>query len=141
MNGEAFAGKVRIRSCGLLVEDGKLLLVELFSPVNNKWIWLPPGGGVEFGETLDETLVREFREETGLHISVGERVQVHEVITPKIHAVEFYYWVNREGGKLKLGADPERAADEQLLRDIQFFNKEELQAIPTAPDFLQELDF
>ncbi len=37
-----------------------------------------PGGGIERGETLREALVREWREETGLSIRVGEFLFLQE---------------------------------------------------------------
>ena len=33
-----------------------------------------PGGGLEFGEGTKECLVREFKEETGLNVTVGEHI-------------------------------------------------------------------
>jgi len=52
----------------LLVEADSLILVELFSPIKNKYIWTPPGGGFEFEESLEITVEREFQKETGIEV-------------------------------------------------------------------------
>lgn len=137
MNQE-YSGKIRVRSCGLLFEDGKILLIEIRSPVTKKLVWMPPGGGVEFGESLEKALTREFHEETGLDISVGKLVHVNELIESQFHAIEFYYLVNKTGGNLKLGNDPEHSAQDQILHNIQFFSEEEINEINAAPDFLKK---
>src|SRR5437870_11270073 len=63
---------------GILIEDGKVLLS------GNRWfsgkplMWTLPGGRTEEGEGIAEALVREFREETGLAVEVGELAFVVE---------------------------------------------------------------
>ncbi|MEX0719899.1 MAG: NUDIX domain-containing protein [Balneolaceae bacterium] len=137
MSLKAYTGKTRVRSCGLLIEENKILLVKLKSPVKNKEVWLAPGGGVAFGETLSETLLREFEEETGLKISVEKLVHINELIEPPFHAIEFYFLVNRTTGKMSLGTDPEHSDQEQILQKLQFFSQEEIRSIEVAPDYLK----
>jgi ADP-ribose pyrophosphatase YjhB (NUDIX family) len=63
---------------GILVQDGGVLLS------GNRWysdkplVWTLPGGRTEEGEGVAEALVREFREETGLEIAVGQLAYVAE---------------------------------------------------------------
>lgn len=129
--------KVRVRACGLLVENHRLLLAELLSPITGKMIWTPPGGGVEFGEKLQDTVKREFVEESGLTIQVKELLHINELIQEDFHAIEFFYRVELLSGTLALGSDPEYSKEEQILKSLAFKTKEEIKAIRVTPDYLK----
>ncbi len=58
---------VRVRATGVLVEEGRVLLVR--QTLRERSHWNLPGGGLEPGETLAACLVREMREETGLAVA------------------------------------------------------------------------
>lgn len=136
MDKSRYSGEIRVRSCGILIEDGKILLVHLHSPVTDDWIWIPPGGKVQFGESTAEALKREFNEETGLDVVVKDLLYTNELIQNDIHAVEFYYLVSRIGGKLKVGKDPEIDENDQIIKDLKFFDREELASINVVPQFI-----
>lgn len=129
----AFENRIRIRVNGILTKEDSLLMVQLRSPVNDKLIWMPPGGGVEFGESMRECLCREFSEETGLEIAVENLAFINELVEPPFHAVECYFLVRREGGSLALGTDPELPDDQQLLKDLKWIPFGRLAAMRIVP--------
>lgn len=130
---DIYKNQTRIRVNGLLFKKDSILLAQIKSPVNNNLVWMPPGGGLHFGETMKDCLQREFREETGLRITTGSFVAVNELIKPPFHAVEMYFEVKENGGELRLGKDPEHDRDHQILKDVQWISLDEMNDIAIAP--------
>lgn len=81
------------RVAGLLVHNNKILLQR---PINDIAYALP-GGHVEFGETNEETLIREFKEEINANIRVDSLQWVGEMFFPwpsgnkPCHQICLYY--------------------------------------------------
>lgn len=73
----------RIRPLALALiknERGQLLLHQAFDRVKNEVFYRPLGGGIEFHETGEAALEREFMEEVGSKIVVGDLVHTFENI-------------------------------------------------------------
>ena len=62
-------------SAALIFRDGKLLITQRQAKSHLGGLWEFPGGKREAGETFEQCLVREIREELGVEISVGALFQ------------------------------------------------------------------
>ena len=125
-NTSPFENKVRVRVCGILKEQGAILLIKHEGIGPSGFLWSPPGGGVEFGQSLTATLKKEFMEETNLTVDVNEYLFTNEHIDDKHHAIELFFRVTRRSGELRLGYDPELDASNQMLSEVRFFASNEL---------------
>lgn len=133
-----FSDRVRIRVCGLLVEDDELLLVKLDAPTRDTPFWSPPGGGLKLGERMEDALVREFAEETGLQVQPLSLFYISEFVQLPFHAVEFYFLCESLGGNLVAGTDPELGDHSQMILDIQYIKFEEMKAMEVFPVFIRD---
>ncbi|MET7759359.1 (deoxy)nucleoside triphosphate pyrophosphohydrolase [Streptomyces sp. NPDC005389] len=59
---------------GALYDRGRLLAARRSAPVELAGRWELPGGKLEPGESPEEALVRELREELGVEVEPGERI-------------------------------------------------------------------
>ena len=76
--------------------------------------WEFPGGKMEVGETPEEALVREIREELSAEISVGELLTTVEYDYPKFHLTMHCYMCTLVGEALHLN---EHEAARWLTKD------------------------
>jgi 8-oxo-dGTP pyrophosphatase MutT (NUDIX family) len=60
--------RIRVIALGVFLNQGKILVFQGYDPFDGDTFFRPLGGGVEFGETSRDALVREIREELGLEI-------------------------------------------------------------------------
>ncbi|MDD2715877.1 MAG: NUDIX hydrolase [Candidatus Wallbacteria bacterium] len=72
--------KIRPIAIGILRRNDQILVFEGSDSVKNETFYRPCGGGIEFGETAEQALVREFREELNLNVKILNRIAVLENI-------------------------------------------------------------
>jgi len=95
---------------GVIKKDNKYLLTKRQSPKKEWNKWQFPGGGVEFGEKLDECLKRELKEEVGVEVIVDIFLpQVFEIFRLKdnFHALFFVYLCHLKQKDQKIILDEE----------------------------------
>jgi mutator protein MutT len=74
----------------VLIHEGRVLLIRRGKePLKGRWV--VPGGTVELGETLEDALVREIQEETGLVVRPLEVVTVFDRIDRVGDDVRYHY--------------------------------------------------
>jgi len=120
-----YGNKTRLRVCGLCFHQDKILVVNHKGLATDNF-WAPPGGGIHFGEPVETALVREFLEETGLLIAPKRFLFVCEFIHEPLHALELFFEVEKRGGELRTGHDPETIHN--VIGDVRFQSFAELMA-------------
>lgn len=92
----------RIEVVAAIIRDGDRVFATQRGYGEWKDWWEFPGGKMETGETAEEALRREIREELATEISVGERITTVEYDYPKFHLTMHCYWCHVANGELKL---------------------------------------
>ena len=123
-----------VRPTGILIQNGKILLIkqELAEQAN----WTLPGGALEFGETIEQCLLREMKEETGLEVEVKELLYIcdrfHQL---NKHVVDMTFLVEKTGGEL-LPRSFERSSNE-VIKEIKMVPIDEIPDYGFSQTFYQ----
>tara|TARA_B100000427_G_C15084413_1_gene409972 strand:- start:100 stop:531 length:432 start_codon:yes stop_codon:yes gene_type:complete len=98
-----------IRVYGILIQEGKVLITdEVRSGVKMTKF---PGGGLEFGEGIAECLIREFKEELNIRISIKTLFYVNDFyqvssFNKNEQLVSIYYLVSLDEGEINTTETP-----------------------------------
>ncbi|WP_127492681.1 NUDIX hydrolase [Paenibacillus glycanilyticus] len=110
---------LQVRVTGILVEEGRLLLVK--QKVSDSRAWSLPGGRVEQGETLEQAIIRELEEETGLTTRIIKLLYLCD--KPDASLVHITFLLERAGGQLRM---PTNEFDHNPISDLAFIPVSEL---------------
>jgi 8-oxo-dGTP diphosphatase len=105
--------------------DGRIIFIRRKNPPY-KDSWAFPGGFVEYGETVEEAVMREVKEETGVKIKIRELLGVYSdpERDPRGHMITVCFLANKTEGELKADTDAVEVscftADEALLMNLAF---------------------
>jgi len=124
----------RIRVAALVTRGDALLLVKHEKCVEDNY-WLVPGGGLHFGESIEEAALRELREEVCLtEVTLGGLAFVHDTIAPDgtRHLVNLYFAVEAWSGEPAIGEDP-------VVAEVRFVPFDEIPGLRMYPAVNQPL--
>lgn len=103
-----------------------------------KEMWCPPGGHVDYGETVENTVEREVMEETGLKIKNSELLKLNNAVelpyyNIKKHMVFLEYKAELDGENQKV------ILDEREGSEYKWFKPEDVLKLEDAEPFGQEV--
>ncbi len=110
-----YGAKNIVVPCAFIIKDGKLLMQLRNDPhrpeFHKKWEF--PGGGVEFGESMHENIIREVKEEAGYDVEIVQLLQHIEVETQEYPTFKYQVFLVPYVCRITSGAGKHR--DEEVL--------------------------
>lgn len=122
---------MQVRVTGILIEDEKVLLVKQKVANRN---WSLPGGRVENGETLEEAMIREMREETGLEVKIKKLLYVCDKPDALPSLLHITFLLERIEGEIRL---PSNEFDHNPIHDVQMVVIEKLSSYGFSNKFIK----
>ena len=118
----------RIRPAVILIENNHVLLMKY--QYGNQFLYNFPGGNMDEGETMPETIIRECQEELGIEVEVQDlaflgEIEANEYRVASLHPVFF--------GKI-LGGIPVIQHKETISMEVVWVKLEELSSLHVYPN-------
>lgn len=114
MNAHGTSPRPKVGIAALIQNEQGQILLGLRSGAHGAGEWAPPGGSVEFGETLFAAAKREVQEETGLVVNTFELVSVADelryIATDNKHYISIGIKAKYQGGEPKV-MEPEKCKE------------------------------
>jgi len=114
----------------ILIKGKKVLLVQ--RSIDDSWMpekWATPGGELDKGETLEQGLKREIKEETGLEVELEDLFYLPAISYKMKHA---FYACNKSAGKLEINANGVHEHEA-----AKWVTQSEITNMDTVPDMLE----
>ncbi|ASP37805.1 DNA mismatch repair protein MutT [Bacterioplanes sanyensis] len=122
------------RACALILNESQQILL-IHRIKNDREYWVFPGGGIEAGETAEQAVIREVKEETSL---IAKSVAL---VFEQFNAdrKESYFSVDIASGKVELGNGPEKLKQSRSnFYAPQWVDVAKLKAINLQPEAAAE---
>jgi ADP-ribose pyrophosphatase YjhB (NUDIX family) len=119
----AIMAKRDIRYQGAIVQEDKILLIMHHALKSDLCYWVIPGGGRMDGETEEECVIREMREETNLEVQVLRLLIDEPSPAEGVYRWNKTYLCKPVGGEASPGFEPEpEAASEYAISQVKWFD-------------------
>jgi 8-oxo-dGTP diphosphatase len=129
--------KKPIVGVGAIILDGDQILLEKRKNSPGKGKWSVPGGLVDLGETAEEAVIREVKEETGLEVYDPRLVDVVSYISLGEKSAVLYHYVIIDYLVTSKGGKPNAASDADDLKWVSFYEVEEYDLTESFRRFFQ----
>jgi ADP-ribose pyrophosphatase YjhB (NUDIX family) len=110
----------------VILKDGKILLLKRATEPY-KGYWCLPGGYIDYGETPEEAVIRETKEEAGLDIKIHGLVGVYMTDDPRCISIDVSFHGEVTSGEVKLSDESSDFAffsPEKISENIAFKDRE-----------------
>lgn len=127
-----------LRVAGILIKDNKLLAQR--DKKGNEYAI--PGGHVKIGETTEEALIREYKEEAGADIKCGRLLWTEECFWEwngkRAHSICFYYLIDLIEGAIIPGKDKFLPLKDNSNVIFGWMPLKDIETLTIYPEFLKK---
>lgn len=121
-------------SRALILDNDKVLLIHRFK--NGREYFVLPGGHIEDGETEEETLIREIKEETNFEAQIDKYLWTLK--NPFDNSVHHFFLVTKFSGNLQLGGPELEKSSEKDKYILEWYNLNEISELNLVPEPLKK---
>lgn len=128
-----------------IVARGRRVLMVMNRQDSHEW-WCLPGGAIEPGETPEDAVLRELKEECGVTGKLVRQTSVYSQPSPEYTAYTYHVDVGNQ--EPSIGGDPELGKD-QILKDVRWMSLRDVPerdrvflwaaGLVTVEEFLEEV--
>ncbi|CAG7646854.1 NUDIX hydrolase [Paenibacillus allorhizosphaerae] len=123
---------MQVRVTGIIVENDHILAVKQKVTAGREWSL--PGGRVERGETLEQAVIREMEEETGIATKVIKLLYVCDKPDADPSLLHITFLLERLHGELRL---PSNEFDRNPIQDVAMIPVHRLEAYGFSEKFMK----
>jgi 8-oxo-dGTP diphosphatase len=105
---------------GAVILEGDKILLEKRKNMPSKGKWSVPGGLVELGERMEDAVVREVKEETGLEVFEPRLIDVVDYVSLGERGAVMYHYVIVDYLVAVKSGKPKAASDADALKWVPF---------------------
>jgi len=124
-------GRTGIRASAIIIRDGKILLIKRQKAAHLYWVL--PGGGVEDGESEEQAVIREVKEETNLD-TVGVQLAFRQPNPPLSDRPQPYFYCQVEGDDVRMIGEEVEDNSPFNSYELQWVDIKSISQIPLVPE-------
>src|SRR4030043_1900994 len=111
----------RISAGAIVIQEDKILLVRYKNSYGKSFL-VGPGGGVLNNEGINQAIIREVREETGLEVSPVKILLVQDLLSRRHRITKIWFLCNLVGGQL----EKTQNATEEGIIEVGWYRRDQL---------------
>jgi 8-oxo-dGTP diphosphatase len=121
------SNRIVVRVRGIILNENNLLVVKHEEKHD---YYALPGGHLEWGETPEECLQREIREELGITARIGKLLYINTFTEKEIHSLELFYEIANPGD---FSSEKKNATHEHEVSEIRWVSAaDDVRILPGA---------
>ena len=125
-----------MRATAVIIKDGLILLMHRFR--DGVEFYILPGGLVEEGETIEEAVIREVKEETNFNAKIEKKLWEYLNEYNGNKKMHHFYLITDFSGNMQLGGEEAERNSEKDKYILEWHKFKDVEDLPLKPDAIKE---